>query len=402
MEFSEYIEKFYNSENKDRFYSPSKIHWGIGIARDLAILLRNKRITFFIDTSIVENSVVQLLVNNSLSSSNVIQIHSPPSPEKIKNIVHGGDLIADIVVAIGGGSTIDTAKCCIAEKYFGEFDGLNLNGKRPQVSQKKHKPYFIALPSTAGTGAETSRYYVTYRELDTYKVHGKSWLLTADMVFLDPTIAKTAPSQVLIESAFDAFIHLSESSFCMKEGNWVNNTICTACLSQLRAGLDDIFVDNELDQGLLKLLCAASFAGVAISNVRTGHIHEMSGAFLEKTGLTHPQSLAVFWLDAFRHINNNELGHTKIQHVCKAFGSKSFDELEIFWQRLFEIHGVSKKISDRLSAFKSQDFINIEKAVIRRTLEDSVWVTKECPVPLDEDIISEIFQNALARILTAE
>ena len=116
---------------------------------------------------------MQKLLGSCRSSSHFFEICAPPSPEEIARITGSIDGLSEIVVAIGGGSTIDTAKCCIASKYFGDFHGLNILGKKPSAVIGRTKPYFIALPSTAGTGAETSRYYVTYRESDMKKFMGK-------------------------------------------------------------------------------------------------------------------------------------------------------------------------------------------------------------------------------------
>jgi alcohol dehydrogenase class IV len=402
MEFSDYVDTFFNSKFRDRFYSPAKIHWGIGISNDLAELISQKKVTFFVDRNLRNNDIVQTLLKSCHSSFHFFEICAPPSPEEIARITGSIDDLSEFIVAIGGGSTIDTAKCCIASKYFGDFHSLNLFGKKPTVLEGRAKPFFIALPSTAGTGAETSRYYVTYRRSDTQKVHGKSWFLVADMVFLDPLVAGSASNKLVVESAFDAFIHLCESFFCMEEENWFNNVLCINCLTKIREGIDDVFSIKKRDTGLLSLLCAASFAGVAISNVRTGHIHEMAGAFLEQTGLSHPQSLVVFWKEAFKNLDESKNGHTKINHIKQAFGFRTLEDLTDYWEALFTKHGVFKEIKLRLSALDKQDITQIQTKVVNKTMGDLVWINKECPTTLDEHVLNKIFTKSIENIYAGD
>ena len=162
------------------------------------------------------------------------------------------------------------------------------------------------------------------------------------MVFLDPLLAVSAPDQIVVESAFDAFIHFCESFFCMEEENWFNNMLCINCITKLREGTDDVFYNKKREAGLLNLLCAASFAGMAISNVRTGHIHEMAGALLEQTGLSHPQSLVFFWKEAFKNLDKSENGHIKIDHIKQAFGYRTLEELTDYWEGLYQIWRVPR------------------------------------------------------------
>ena len=92
---------------------------------------------------------------------------TPPSPEEITRITGSIDGLSEIAAAIGGGST-DTAKCCIASKYFGIFK--QIYSLLPST-QLVTKPYFIALP--APLERRDGRYYVTYRESDMKKFMGK-------------------------------------------------------------------------------------------------------------------------------------------------------------------------------------------------------------------------------------
>ena len=97
-------------------------------------------------------------------------------------------------VAVGGGSAIDAAKAVMAGALYGTYDGVGMGELRGlEVLPGRPAPLLLCVPTTAGTGAEVSRYYVTYDCATRAKVHGKSWRLLADWVLLDPFVLRDSP-----------------------------------------------------------------------------------------------------------------------------------------------------------------------------------------------------------------
>ena len=87
MEFSDYVDTFFNSKLRDRFYSPAKIHWGIGISNDLAELLSQKRVSFFVDRHLRNNDVVQKLLGSCRSSSHFSKYVHLHHPKKLRELL---------------------------------------------------------------------------------------------------------------------------------------------------------------------------------------------------------------------------------------------------------------------------------------------------------------------------
>lgn len=392
-------EAFFNKPGSKRFYCPAKIHWGYdSFALALKALAGLQALVFF-DEKFLHTSFLARLQEQLHDESTFLTVASPPSPEQIARVTNQFGEMPDCIVALGGGSTIDTAKAYVAQIRFGNIDGIGMGHRRGEGPSMEHDPLFVAIPSTAGTGAETSRYYVTYAEKAFSKVHGKNWGLIAGWVFLDPEIACTAPAHVKYESALDAFIHLCESFLCQEEESWVNSALCLAALRELRQGLDALANNIDSREGMLRLLSAASFGGVAISNVRTGHLHEMAGALLEHTGLTHPQSLSVFLEEGMAVLLISPSGARKLEQLAVAFCASDWQDVIGYWRHALSQVGITQTVRKCLSELSPGEMSSIKISVSERTLADSVWNAKECPLLLTRDIIEQIFDRSLSMAL---
>lgn len=399
VDFFKLQETFFNSDSSKRFYSPSKIHWGENSFKLALTALRGKKAIVFYDQSFCGSSFLDDLIQTVNFSSTFHKISRPPSPEAIQQTSLSEADLFQVVIALGGGSTIDFAKGYIAHRAWRNIDGVGMKDRRGISPTSTGRPVFVVIPTTAGTGAECSRYYVTYSSDDNKKVHGKSWFLVADWVFLDPLLGVGAPFRLKVESAFDAFIHLTESHLCMREATWVNSALCLASLGELRRGLELVQENSQSKEGMLSLMTASTVGGLAISNVRTGHIHEMAGAFLELFALNHPQSLWVFFKFGLRAVFREPAGKLKLDQVSRAFGMKHWAAVEAFWWNLFEKSGSNSVIREVLSAAPTERYEVGRRAVIERAISDEVWIHKESPVRLTEADLSEIYDKSVSEFL---
>jgi len=107
------------------------------------------------------------------------------------------DFLPDIIVGIGGGSSLDTAKSI---KYFIKKSNL-------------HIP-LIALPTTSGTGSEVTSYAVLTDKKNNIKIPLKDDEMIPEYAILDPDLTKTLPKSVVADSGIDALTHAIESYTC--------------------------------------------------------------------------------------------------------------------------------------------------------------------------------------------
>lgn len=390
------IESFYNTDEIKRFYFPGKIFVGKGVFQkaiqlslesgsNIAIVIDS----FFDDAPFIKEQLEKL--SGCIVGKYVVS--GAPIAQEVSSFVGKMSARPDVILSIGGGSATDFAKAVVAYYLYGTFDAIGLTGVWPDKNEEK-KPLLVSVPTTAGSGAEASRYYVTYDKNDHHKVFGKSWSLIADWIMLDPVFLKTVPSSVLVSCAFDVFVHFFETFICKYERSNAGQMLSLFGIARLMTALDTVINKNDpTDATLSDLMEMSTFAGMAISNVRTGNMHEAAGALLERTDLSHPETLFVFFRQAVEQymsdISDREfllLAHLNIS--MPDAGLTSLNDVIAWWETVFETTGLTDKIKSSLGE-RVEEFDEIREHIYQRVFTDKVWVGKESPTPLtDQDVVS--------------
>jgi alcohol dehydrogenase class IV len=398
------IEKFYNTQEINRFYFPGKIFVGKGVFKETIDLCLNTEgnVALVVDEFIYDLPYIKSEL--SRLEGRVTGIHKIAGAPIAQDVVAFIDSLRDkpeIILSIGGGSATDFAKAVLAQYIFGTFDGLGLSGEWPK-QKTETKPLLISVPTTAGSGAEASRYYVTYDKDDHHKVFGKSWELIADWIMLDPVFLESVPKPILISCAFDVFLHYFESLICRYEKSNSGQMISLFGISKLMENLNSIIYKDDNSSGAFSdLMEMATMAGVAISNVRTGNIHEAAGALLERTNLSHPETLFVFFKKAVeqyaKDISDTEyllLAHLKIAMPDTNFSSIS--DVVKWWEDAFDSCGLTNKIMLELNR-SEEELSEIHEHVFERVFGDKVWVDKECPTKLGSQEVDDLVRFSLSQ-----
>jgi alcohol dehydrogenase class IV len=398
------VETFYNTADIKRFFFPGRIFWGKD-CRELLhqIIPADKRLLIFVDIHFLDDPFIRDL--RSRYASRILRVEpisSMPRTGHLRSIAEQLTERPDVIVSVGGGSTIDSAKAIIANHLFGTFDGVGMGQKRGmQRLSDREKQTFISLPTTPGTGADSSRYYVTY-DSDTHgKVHGKSWELTADWILLDPYFVRGLSEQALVCFAFDAFVHFFESYLCRYERSWFGEMLSLDGMLRIVAALQRITGGRRDDDACLQLLYASTIAGVAISNVRTGSIHEAAGALLEHSPLTHPETLFVFLRTTYEQYRGHiaELGEQLSRSLRSQGVIDGIDSLEgliSWWENVFEKQRITDRIRTGLCNLKTP-LPAVKQAIFDRVSSDKVWVAKESPREMNEPLVLELVDRSLSR-----
>lgn len=191
----------------------------------------------------------------------------------------------DVVVAIGGGSVIDMGKALAAviPNQGNVYDYVEVVGRN--VPLKTHPLAFIAIPTTASTGAEVTRNAVLRSGQDRVKVSLRSPEMLADVAIVDPTLTYGTDPGTSGRGAMDAFVHLMEAYVC-GEPNPLTDMICEQglrCISRsaIAACLDDDKVARR------DMSFAAMLGGIAITNAKLGAAHGLASALGGKIDAPH-------------------------------------------------------------------------------------------------------------------
>ena len=180
---------------------------------------------------------------------------------------------ASVVVGVGGGSTMDVSKFAAAiARADKPADYYELANKPlPADGLKK-----ICVPTTAGTGSETTRVSV-FTNAKNEKVWAWGDELRADLALLDPRLTVGLPAHLTAATGVDALVHAIEAC-TIRRANLLNDAICYQAIRMIVGNLKRaVEVPDDLDaRGAVQIAAAA--AGMGIDNSGTGIAHAMGHA----------------------------------------------------------------------------------------------------------------------------
>ena len=177
----------------------------------------------------------------------------------------------DSLIAVGGGSVIDTAKGVNVVASLGGQTLLQYQGAG--AIRQKLNPLVI-IPTTAGTGSEMTLVAVIADPDRHIKMLFVSYFLLPDLAVLDPRMTKTLPDFLTSSTAMDAMTHACEAYFCM-EKNPMSDAFALRAIKMISENLLNV-INNPGDvKGRLALATAATMAGAAFSNSMVGLVHNL-------------------------------------------------------------------------------------------------------------------------------
>lgn len=399
------IETFFNTDEFKRFYFPGKIFIGPGVSNNATELIGKYDSVAVVVDGVFRNSQLLLDIKKLLANKklHIWEINGTPFSQDVISFIKQIDATPQAVVSIGGGSAADFAKSIILHELFGSLEGVGVGQKLGAVKRSgSFRPVYIAIPTTAGSGAESSRYYVTYDKFTHAKVYGKTWEIVADWIFLDPVFLESMPIAPLVGCAFDAFIHLFETLIAKHEASMFGEMFSLNGIPKLMNAIHLAVIEQQRDNFVHEnLLYGASLAGVAISNVRTGSIHEAAGALLELTTLNHAETLFVFFRTAVEQylaeisaLEKSLITQLRLLPAFKKF--RTMQDVISWWEVIFQQVGLDVKIKKAVSTIEF-DLPKAREHIFNRVYLDKVWVGKESPVVLSESDVWYLVDHSLQR-----
>lgn len=189
----------------------------------------------------------------------------------------------DTIIAIGGGSSIDVAKCI---KLFSGMDPSQSYLSQPYTDSMVP---LIAVPTTAGTGSESTHFAVIYSEEKKLSVTHESML--PDYAILNAKLLRTLPLYQKKCTLLDALCQGIESWWSINS-TLESKSYAKHAIEMIMKYKDEYLNDNDL-AAAEKLLLAANYAGRAINLTQTTAAHAMSYKLTSLFGLPHGNAVAV-------------------------------------------------------------------------------------------------------------
>ena len=182
----------------------------------------------------------------------------------------------DIVIGIGGGSVLDTGKVIAALlTNRGELmDYLEVIGKGNKIAAQP-APY-IAIPTTAGTGAEVTRNGVLLSLKHRVKVSMRSPLMIPRVALVDPLLTVSMPPAITASTGLDAFTQLLEP-FVSRKATPLTDAICREGLARVARSLRRAYQDGDDIPARTDMSLAGLFGGLALANAGLGAAHGFAG-----------------------------------------------------------------------------------------------------------------------------
>jgi alcohol dehydrogenase class IV len=268
-----------------------------------------------------------------------------PEIDELKFLIKKTNIInPDLIIALGGGCVIDYAKL-----INGLHNIKNIKKKIKSGTLKLHskKTKILAIPTTAGSGAEATKFSVVYIDKTKYSVDHN--LLKPDFFSLVPKLTINSPKIFRASSGFDAIAQAIESIFSLK----ANAESLKFSLKSLTFSIKNFlkFVNAPNIKNSYRMLAAANFSGMAINIARTNAPHALSYFFSSKFKIPHGIAVSIFFVE----IINSYYQYTrkvKNKNLCKKFkflfnstNIKNIKNFNILFAKFFYESGIEKYLN---------------------------------------------------------
>jgi alcohol dehydrogenase class IV len=219
--------------------------------------------------------------------STVFRVGGEPTVTLVNEAVaHARSHGSDLVIAVGGGSVIDAGKAVavLLENPGDVLDYLEVVGGGKPLEYPGVP--CIAVPTTAGTGAEVTRNSVLGVPEHAVKVSLRGAFLLPRLAVVDPALSDGLPAEITAYSGMDALTQLIEP-LVSHAANPMTDALCREGLTRAARSLAAVYHDGHDAQAREDMALAALFSGMALANAKLGAVHGLAGVIGGLSGHPH-------------------------------------------------------------------------------------------------------------------
>lgn len=359
-------------------YTPPKLVFGSGSYNSFIETLIGEKISrvFVLSTpgigdqinpglESIRESGCQLEVNSS--------IQSEPSFDDYKNLMAQVNAFApEMIVGIGGGSVLDTAKLLAATS------GTDLSVEDFLEGRKKlnRRIKLVCLPTTAGTGSEVSPNAIFYDETKGIKIGVIDPQLVPDETYIDPVLTLSVPPQVTAATGLDAMTHCIEA-YVNKFSNDYNDLMALEGIRLIGQNLKKAFHDGTDLEAREKVALGSMYGGMCLGPVNTGAVHALAYPLGSAYKIAHGVSNAMLLPFVLEY--NLEAAPDKYAQVAIALGAKPSENkletarqgIQIIREMILEF-GIPASLSDLNIKKEDVESMAVSALKIQRLLKNNV------------------------------
>ncbi len=374
------------------FKLPTNVCFGCD-ALDILTQYKGVNAVIFTDAFMVKSGAADR-IKDKLSACSSVSIFGEVKPDPpIELIAQGLDFLlkadADVVVALGGGSSIDAAKAVI------------LMAKR---SGKKQNIKLVAIPTTSGTGSEVTQFAVVTDKQAGVKYPLVDAELQPDVAILDPEFVKTAPPSVTADTGFDVITHALEA-YISTEANEFSDALAEKALELAFEYLPIAYADGNDLEAREKMHKASCLAGMSFNIVSLGVNHGIAHALGAKFHIPHGRANAMLLphvmrfnadlSDDFDKTLTYSTAALKLAKISKLIGLRSTNTrfavvaLCEHIKSMERICGIPATLKD--AGVSESDYLAQKDSIINSALNDACTVTN--PVKMTREGVIKILSS---------
>lgn len=315
----------------NRYYNPVRTVQGPGCVRQLPELLQElkpagRRVLLLLwNESLAEELPFSAMLagTESFQARMLVFRDSNPTVEQLFDAYRATKGFSpDVVVAVGGGSTLDVGKslCCLYGREIPDAGALR------RIIQDKDYPVptarWIGVPTTAGTGSETTCWATIWDPSQDAKRSVECRENYAWAALVDPELTAGMPLALAVSSALDAVAHAVES-YWARGTNAVSRALALEAVRTIMGSMDDLLEGRvEARDAMAR---GSMLAGLAFSNTKTTACHSISYPLTMHYGIPHGAAVSMLLAPVFRL---NAPGVEGVDALLSALGAADGAGLE--------------------------------------------------------------------------
>lgn len=381
-----------------KLISPKFINYGLGSTQEIDNILKKlqtRKVFLLCDPILKEmdsiNKVTVILEENKIDFTISTNIMAEPTVEKGNEVVEEVRKVdPDLIIGLGGGSTIDLAKAAslVAPQEGFIENYLNLTG---DLKLEDKKIPTILMPSTSGTGAEVTD--IAVFSTGDSKDAITDPLMIADYAIADPYYTYSLPPKVAAASGVDALTHAIEA-YTSVDSTPLTDTLAVDALGKIYNNIREAVWDKSNYQAKDELSLASLMAGISFYNAGVAGVHALAYPLGGNFKIPHGESNAVllpYVYDEILKSCSNKLSTLAPVFDVKAEGKNSIEISEEITDRLFNlVREVGLPENLQHYGIESKDIDLLTENAIKQTR-----LLIRSPLELKENEIKHIYTNAL-------
>lgn len=320
-------------------------------------------------------------------------IYSDITGEPTDVMIDGGVKVykengCDFIVALGGGSPIDSMKA-IASLIENGGSISNYMGKVIDVPV----PPMVAIPTTAGTGSEATQFTIITDTKKDIKMLLKGAVLMPTLAIIDPQFTMTAPPKITAATGLDALCHAVEA-YTSRKAQTLSDTFAVSAVKRIFKFLPVAFKDGKNEEARVEMSVAALEAGIAFNNASVTIIHGMSRPIGALFHVAHGLSNAMLMKECLKFALPG--AYDRFADLGRAIGAaKAEDSDEAAAEKfLTEIENITKVLEtptlEEYGIDREKFFSVIDKMAFDAMASGSPQNTKR---DVSEEDVKQIYRN---------